>query len=147
SETDPLDNVTEYAYDLVGNLTAKIDREDRETDYAYDADNRPTTETWVNPGGGTPLDVFTTTCDAAGRVTGVSDANSSYAYTYDDANRLETVDNSGTPDVPNVVLTYGYDAAGNRTSLSDSLGGSNTYTYDEWNELTGLAQLVTGVSV
>jgi RHS repeat-associated protein len=45
-----------------------------------------------------------------------------------------------------VVLTNAYDAAGNRTSLSDSLGGVNSYTYDAWNELTGLAQSGTGVS-
>jgi len=146
AETDPLGHVTEYFYDLVGNLTRTIDRNGQETDYAYDADNRVTTETWVNPAGDTPLDVFSTTYDAAGRVTGVSDANSSYAFTYDTANRLQTVDNSGTPDVPHVVLTYGYDAAGNRTSLSDSLGGSNLSTYDEWNELTSLAQSGTGVS-
>jgi RHS repeat-associated protein len=146
SETDPLNHTTTYFYDLVGNMTKKTDRDGRVTEYTYDADNRLATVTWDNPGGGNPLNVITTTYDAAGREAKISDAYSSYTYSYDNANRLTSVDNAGTPNVPHVVLTNGYDAAGNRTSLSDSLGGVNSYTYDAWNELTGLAQSGTGVS-
>jgi RHS repeat-associated protein len=146
TETDPLNHTTTYVYDLVGNLTKKTDRNGHVTEYTYDADNRLATETWDNPGGGSPLNVVTITYDAAGRETKIGDAYSSYTYTYDDANRLTSVDNAGTPNVPHMVLTNAYDAAGNRTSLSDSLGGLNTYTYDAWNELTGLAQSGTGVS-
>jgi RHS repeat-associated protein len=79
-------------------------------------------------------------------VTSVSDNNSDYAYTYDAANQLTSVDNSGTPDVPDVVLDYTYDGAGNRTSLTDSLGGVTSYTYDSRNELSSLSQSGTGVA-
>ena len=34
------------------------------------------------------------------------------------------------------MLTYTYDAAGNRTQVQDSLGGVTTYVYDADHELT-----------
>ncbi len=45
-----------------------------------------------------------------------------------------------------MTLTYGYDAAGNRTSLTDSLGGVVSDTYDERNELVQETQSGTGVA-
>jgi RHS repeat-associated protein len=146
TETSPTSGVTTYTYDLVGNLVETVDPDGHEIRYGYDDDNRPTTETWVNPTGGTPLDVFTTTYDPAGNVTSISDNNSAYAYTYDDTNRLTSVDNAGTPGVPHVVLDYGYDAAGNRTSLTDSLGGAVGYVYDAQDQLVGETQSGSGVA-
>ena len=35
-------------------------------------------------------------------------------------------------------MSYGYDAASNRTSFTDAEGGSNTYAYDALNRLTML---------
>jgi YD repeat-containing protein len=73
------------------------------------------------------------TYDAASQLTEVSDADSSYAYTYDNLGRVLTADNDGTPGVPDVVLTSAYDAAGNRTSLAATIDSTddflNTYTY------------------
>ena len=46
---------------------------------------------------------------------------------------------AGTPGLPQVTLTYSYDPNGNRTSMSDSLGGVVSYTYDLANQLTNLA--------
>ena len=43
-----------------------------------------------------------------------------------------------------MTLTYTYDNVGNRTSLSDSLGGVISYTYDARNELISEAQTGTG---
>jgi RHS repeat-associated protein len=127
----------------VDNLTQKTDRDGRVIQYGYDADNRPTTETWVSS---SPANTVTMTYDAAGRETGVQDANSHYAFGYDNANRLTSVDNQGTTGVPHVILTYTYDNAGNRTGLDDSLGGLTSYSYDVRNELTSLTQSGTGVT-
>jgi YD repeat-containing protein len=76
----------------------------------------------------------------------VQDSTSKDAYTYDNANRLLTVDDSGTTGLPQVTLTYGYDAASNRTSLDDSKGGLTSYTYDVRNELVTITQSGTGVT-
>jgi RHS repeat-associated protein len=60
----------------------------------------------------------------------VSDAFSSYAFTYDEAGNVLTVDNDDTPGVPQVVLTSGYDGANRRTSLEDDLGLELVYQRD-----------------
>jgi RHS repeat-associated protein len=142
TEIDPRNKVTSYVYDTVGNLTQKTDRDNRVTQYGFDADNRPTSETWVSA---SPAETITTAYDPAGRITGISDAYSVSSYGYDNADRMTSVDNQGTPGSPRIVLTYGYDNASNRTSLADSLGGVNSYTYDARNELTTLTQSGTGV--
>jgi RHS repeat-associated protein len=73
--------------------------------------------------------------------------------------RLVTTDNdgaltsgeSGTPGVPDVVLTSGYDLNGNRTSLSASIGGApgasgaradfqNTYSFDALDREVSVSQ-------
>ena len=142
TETSPTGGVTTYTYDLVGNLIETVDPDGHTITYSYDADNRETGETWVNPEGGTPLDVFTTTYDADGNVTSIGDDNSSYSYTYDADNHLEsdTADYTVAPDVPEVSLTYTYDGVGNITSLSDSLGGAITYYYNDQNQVTDVWQ-------
>ena len=71
------------------------------------------TETWVNPSGGTPLDVVTYTYNADGEVTKVSDNNATYEYTYNAEGEVTSQGDVGSPDLPTVTLTYGYDPAGN----------------------------------
>jgi YD repeat-containing protein len=77
-------------------------------------------------------------------LTAISDADSSYAYTYDNLGRVLTADNDGTLGVPDVVLTSAYDAAGNRTSLSAEIDGTddflNAYTYDALHRPTRVDQ-------
>ncbi len=141
--TDPRSQVTATAYDLVGNAVQVTDRDGRVRQFGYDADNRPTAETWV---GSSPSNTITTTYDAAGRTTGVGDAFSQYAYGYDAASRPTSVDDLGTPGLPRVVLTSAYDAADNRTALSDGLGGQDAYTYNARNRLAGLSQSGTSGS-
>jgi YD repeat-containing protein len=86
--------------------------------------------------------------DQASRLTAVEDQHSAYTYSYDNLGRLLTVDNGGTPGVPQVVLNSTYDASGNRTSLSATIGSTqdffNTYSYDLLNRLTQVQQ--AGVS-
>ena len=93
---------------------------------------------------GTEVRDISYTYDAASQLTAVSDADSSYAYTYDNLGRVLTVDNDGTSGVPDVVLASAYDAAGNRTSLAATIDSTddflNTYTYDDLHRLTRVDQ-------
>jgi RHS repeat-associated protein len=146
TETDPRGKVTTYAYDLAGNVTRKTDRDGRVTSYVHDADNRGTVEQWIPAGGGSPTYSMTITYDSAGRETSVVDNNSHYAYGYDDANRLITVNDQGTAGLPQVTMTYGFDDVGNRTSLADTEGGVVSYTYDVRDELTTLTQSGTSAA-
>jgi RHS repeat-associated protein len=131
--TDPLHHSTTYTYDAANQLTSKTDRDGRTINFGYDNAGRETSETWV---GSTYTAAFA--YDANGNLTSASDPNSSYAYTYNAAGDVTSVDNTGTPGVPHVLLNYGYDSFGNRTSLSDNLGGSLSYSYDADNRLSGM---------
>jgi RHS repeat-associated protein len=127
-QVDPLDHSSFFAYDAVGNLTQSTDRNGRVRTFDYDELNRLTTESWVD--GGTPIRTIQFTYDAAGNLLTASDPDSSYTFTYDALNRLLTDDNAGTPGVPNVILTYGYNAVGNVTSVSDNFGVAVGSAYD-----------------
>ena len=132
--TAPDLSVTGFSYDPAGNLTSKTDADNHTTTYAYDADDQLTSIT--SPAG----QHWTNAYDLAGNLTSTIDANGNSTpangdgtttYSYDAANRLTAIDYSDlTPDVQ-----FGYDAAGNRTSMSDG-AGTQTYGYDTSDRLT-----------
>ena len=63
---------------------------------------------------------------------------------------MTSVDNTGTPNTPTVVLNYGYDAVNTLTSVTDTLNGqqkgTTSYTYDALYRATQITQSGTGVS-
>ena len=140
-ETDPLGSTTSYSYDAVDNLTSKQDRNERVTSFTYDDLDRLTTETWINGG-----NAINYSYDKASNLLAVSDSFSSLAFSYDARDRVMTVDNAGTPNLPNVVLTYSYDDASNVISITDSLGGVTSYQYDALHRVSSIQQQGTGVS-
>ena len=126
--------ITTYDYDAVGNLTEKVDRLDRKIEFQYDAMDRQTAEFWY-AADGTLIETSTYTYDIFSNLLTADDAESSYTYTYDDLDRLLTSDNAGTPDAPNVILTYDYDANGNRIQVVDNSGVTIDSEYGSRNEL------------
>ena len=126
---------TDYAYDDAGNLTTRTDPLGRVTTYGYDPARRLTRLT--SPMG----QRWDYDYDPAGNLTKVVDANGNAttapddgvtSYGYDSRNLATSVDYS-SGDLSDV--TYGYDAAGNRTTMSDRFG-TETYDYDSRNLLT-----------
>ena len=105
--------MTTYTYDLAGNVMSITDPDDHTISYTYNADNDETGETWVNPSGGTPLDVFRLHIQRRRGADAVSDDNSSYEYTYNAEGEETSQSDAGSPDLPTVTLTYEYDADGN----------------------------------
>jgi len=137
--TDPLGHATTYGYDDADQLTDRTDRDGRRTTYAYDPAGRRVGETWV---GASPAETITSAYDAAGELTGVSDAGARLTFTYDSGGRQVTAATSGPgAGQPNVTLTSGYDPFGARTGLSDNLAaaGVTTLSYDAAHRLTNLA--------
>ena len=104
-------------------MLSTTDPDDHTITYAYNADNQVTGETWVNPEGGTPLDVFDYTYNDDGELTAVSDNNSSYQYTYNADGEETSQGDVGSPDLPTVTLTYNHDAAGNRPAWTTAWAG------------------------
>jgi RHS repeat-associated protein len=83
------------------------------------------------------------TYDALEHVFTVSDARSRTAgkdfstrMTYNGRHQVLTVECAGTTGGPNPTVTYGYDPYGNRTSITDELGHTQTDTYDFYRRRT-----------
>ena len=133
-ETDPLGEITTYGYDAVGNLTERVDRLGRRITFEYDERDRQTAELWFAVDG-TLIETSTYTYDIFNNLMTAEDAESSYAYTYDVLDRLVSSDNAGTPDAPNVILTYRYDVDGNRIRVADNSGVTIDSEYGSRNQL------------
>jgi RHS repeat-associated protein len=138
SVTAPASGTTAYAYDTAGNLTARTDAHSHVTTYGFDADHRltsltsPTGQHWTY--GYDAAGNRTTTTDAKANAAGVP-ALGTITASYDRAGRLVGIDYSdATPDA-----TFAYDAAGNRTTMTDGVG-TETRTYDAADRLTSVTR-------
>ncbi|MGR3278684.1 FG-GAP-like repeat-containing protein [Acaryochloris marina NIES-2412] len=149
TDTNELGDTRRYSYDAVDNLIGMTDRNGRQFEYTYDDLDRQMEGIWLDATGN-PIRTFSYTYDAADQLTAVSDPYSAYTYTYDLAGRLITVDNAGTPGVPNVLLTYTYDAVNNMLTVTDTIEGQESgleaYTYDALDRVIRLTQSGNGVA-
>jgi RHS repeat-associated protein len=148
TDTNQLGKTRTYSYDAVGNQIGLTDRNNRTRLFTYDELNRQTQEKWLDDSGNI-IRTITSTYNAGSELTSISNPNSSYQYTYDLNGRLRTIDNTGTSGTPSVLLTYIYDAAGNITSVFDTIngqtGGTIAYTYNALNQVTQITQSGNGV--
>ena len=126
-----------YAYDAMNNLLSKSDRNGHTINYGYDALYRMTSKSYTNYSAGYSY-------DPVSRLTQVTDSTGTYSFTYDNLGRLVGTGTQYSFLSGTLSNSYGYDAASNRTSLTDAAGGVSTYSYDTLNRLTGLLNSVTG---
>ena len=121
--TDPLGYITTYTYDDFGDLVSKADANGFNSIYEYDK--------YGNLIG--YLD-NTFTYDTVGNMLGMNNSNVNVTYAYDALN--------GVTDVNYVSfgksISYAYDEAGNRISMTDPDDGVSNYVYDEANRLISL---------
>jgi len=146
-EIDPRNKVTLYGYDSLGNRISKVDRNGRETQWVYDSRSRLIQEQWIN----SPV-YYVVVCryDDVGNLTEVVDGTRRLTFTYDQLNRVMVADNNNGGDdiyTPQVQLDDTYDHQGNRLSVADSLGATQTssatttaHQYDALGRLTRLTQ-------
>ncbi len=93
------------------------------------------------------------TYDVVGRMSSVQDANHeepNVAYEYDPLGRLAQVSQLLDPAAPLserwAVTSYGYDAAGNLTSVTDANDNLTTYVVDDFGQTRRIDSPVTGVT-
>jgi RHS repeat-associated protein len=165
--TDPENNTTTYAYDVAGNRTVTTDPNTNDTVSKFDAagelvrvkdrDNRVraftyndagdlSAEVWLD-GGGTP--VYTATYDYAldGQLMTAADNNSVYNYDHDvNTGLLLTLDNYGSPSMPQVTMTYDLSGLGIRYTAQDDQGGRVDYAYDASLRLTNVGLSVSSTA-
>ena len=109
-----------YSYDRLGRRAAMTDPEGGVTSYAWDANRR--LKSITAPSGASVAFGY----DALGRLTSLN----STTLKYDAASRVLEVARAGE------TLTYTYDNAGNRTSVTGATG-AHSYQYDELDRLIG----------
>jgi len=102
--------ITTYSYDSVGRLVLETQADGSTLAYVYDL-NGNKTSTVATPASGTAVTTI---------------------YSYDVLNRLSSVTSAEG------ITSYGYDAVGNRASISYPNGTSQVYGYDELNRLVSL---------
>jgi RHS repeat-associated protein len=131
---DPLNQITRTGYDAIGNRTVITDAMAQTTVYTYDNANRLTN---INYPGAT-ADVSFTYDKMSNKLTMV-DGTGTTTYTYDSLYRLTATKNGAGQ-----LVSYGYDAASNRTWLTYPDGKVITYTYDAGNRLANMIDWVSG---
>ncbi len=128
---DPLAKAETFSYDGNGNLTSTTDRKNQTTTFTYDALNRRTQASYADSA------VATFSYDAAGRLLQADDTANPHrpvTLTYDPLDRLLTETTTlGT-------VSYTYDNAGRRTSMTVSGQAPVSYTYDHNARLRTITQ-------
>ncbi len=147
SETNPLGYQETFAYNPDGSLISQTDYNGQVTQFSYNESGWNTGETWLNAQN-QAIYTATITYDPTGQMLSEQDPNSLYNYTYNQGGQLTRTEVTyyGVSSSPLVTLNYGYDSFGNRTSLSDSLGGSIGYTYNGDNQMTGESFALNGTT-
>jgi RHS repeat-associated protein len=127
---DALGNVTLVALNPDGGARMVVDPVGNETHYLVDRLGRDTVT--IDPLGNRTTLAF----DAAGRLTQMTDRDGRVInYSFDNANRETGEGWKSAAGATVNVVTYGYDAAGNRTSAAD-FNGTVTYTFDALNRMS-----------
>lgn len=130
TSTDPDGATTTYGYDAAGNLLTTADPDGRTTTYTYDADNRVTGISYSD--GTTPG--VTESYDADGERTSLTDGTGITTFTYDSLGD-ETSQTNGA----GATIEYGYDPAGNPTTITYPNGETVTRSYNDDGQLKSVA--------
>ena len=124
STTDPMGGKTDFGYDAIGNLISLKNPVGTLNRFFYDGRNDLTEIKYSNGSGArftyNPMGRRATMLDSFGQTT----------YTYDALDRLTGVNSPGAQ-----LVSYTYDAVGNRMSLTYPDGKTITYAYDAANRL------------
>lgn len=140
SQTDGNGKVTTFAYSpTTGHLISRTDPDGVTIDYSYNADGQTTAVTAPDGSGST------FSYDAFGRLVGADNATTPVSFAYDPSGDLVSQTSGGGGSAqPRVTLTYGYDATGNRTSITGP-AGTTRYGYDAQSQLTSITDPSGGV--
>ncbi len=130
TQTSPDTGATSFTYDTVGNMLTKTDSRSVMATYTYDNLNRVTTI--VYPAfGSDPAETVTYTHDTCangkGRLCSLSDKTGTTSWTYDAMGRV--TGKSQTVGSISQSVVYGYNSAGQLTSIVTPSGKTVTYTY------------------
>lgn len=143
SITNPASGISSFGYDAEDDLTSVKDPRGLTTSYDYDGFGDLTSQ--LSPDTGST----TNTYDAAGNLATSTDARGAIAtYSYDTVNRVASIAYSlsrTTDQTLSFTYDQGTDGIGHLTGASDA-NHSMTFGYDALGEMTGMSQTVGGVT-
>ncbi len=133
SQTSPVGGTTTYSYDAAGNLSSSTDANTATTTRTYDAANWILSASSVRSGFTTEnvnwgYDDSVSTHYGKGRLASMTDPSGSTIYTYERRGLVKH--EAKTIDLNTYTLAYGYDANGNRSSITYPSGRIVNYTFD-----------------
>ena len=128
----PMNQRSETTYDAVGNLKTYTDFNQRIITYNYDPQNRMTSKLFEDGSKVTYDYTLTNLQDVITFVDAQGNITATYDYDYDERDRQ--VKRTDTIDGVSRDISYTYDAASNRTSVTTA-SGTVDYTFDERNRL------------
>ncbi|MEY2423041.1 MAG: hypothetical protein QOI95_3108 [Acidimicrobiaceae bacterium] len=140
SHTDPLGHTTTSTYDNLGRLATLTDPTGRLETRTYNAVDQLARTDWSDSNANTTYRA--TTYTASGRVATVTSPAGTTSYTYDAGGGVTYVDAPGTDH----DLTYTYDPAGLRSSLTYPDDKTVAYTYDTRGRLATVAEATFGTT-
>ncbi len=126
--TDAMGGTTSFGYNARGDLVQKRDAKGNVIRYEYDAAGRLLHK--IFPDGSDARFTY----DVGGHLTGLSNANSSLTFTYDDLSRLT----SATDSRFGKTIKFAYNRNSQRIALTDSEGGVISYSYDAGGNLVSV---------
>lgn len=127
SSTDPAGVVTKLGYDSIGRQARVSDGLNRTTFQTYDTAGRPSTQYSLDANESL-LRMSRNYYDRAGNLVQTTDPfQRTTTFTYD-AMRRVTSQVEPVADNKSITTSFGYDAAGNRTSFTDGRGNKTVYT-------------------
>ncbi|MBI9051564.1 MAG: Ig-like domain-containing protein [Anaerolineaceae bacterium] len=125
TETDAMGHVTQYTYDELGNQSTVVDANGATITYQYDELNRLVLIDYPDP----DADVSFTYNEIGQQLTMI-DGLGTTTWAYDALGRVLSV-----TDPFDAVVSYDYDAVGNRTGMTYPDGKAVSYAYDPANLL------------
>jgi RHS repeat-associated protein len=144
SKKDALRKVESYQYDGNGNITKLTDRKGQVTTFTYDGLNR---RTFVGFGtsGNTYSSTIDYTYDAGDRIRQIVDSRAGTITR--DFDNLDQLTKEVAPNAPTGGIVYTYDDASRRQSMTVGSLAPVTYAYNKANQLTGITQGTSSVSL
>ena len=130
-QISPLGVFSYVSYNADNQPTVAVDADGRSIDYSYNAAGLETAEVWLNAAG-VQQNAVTYSYDNNGNVVSAGNDYGTYSLTLDAGGRLETQENPFGE-----TLTFSYDNANNLTELQDSATGTQYYTYNAAELLSG----------
>jgi fibro-slime domain-containing protein/RHS repeat-associated protein len=137
--TDPLNGVTTLGYDLDARMTTITYPDGVTTTYTYDDNSQIASVVSKRNSDGTVLESSTYVRGLDGEPTKVTREDGTYVvYGYDTALRLTSETYFSAAGVSQGAITYAYDTAGNRSTMTNSTGTFN-YSYLSGDRLSSVS--------